>query len=205
MNCNHASIWAVGCYWDHPVATQPWICLSFLPDCRVTGAEDSANGISPCWHPPRPRMWSQRKPLIRLNKQLTDQMALPLLDFLCCLCTFSFIFFLMLVYIQLHIKPPSLLQAIQFGSTEYHSENGVENSVCCSESWASFFSFGNHAFKMAFLYKFYLSRYFCLRTELRIGEGGLWIKYISCLWKKKNKQTLSCTVVKMNFALWETG
>lgn len=74
VNCNHASIWAVGCYWDHPVAAQPWICLSFLPECRVTGAEDSASGISPCWHLPRPRMWSQRKSLIGLNEQLTDQM-----------------------------------------------------------------------------------------------------------------------------------
>ena len=33
---------------------------------------------------------------------------------------------------------------------------------------------------------------FCIRTELRIGEGGLWIKYISCHWKKKKSQLYNC-------------
>ena len=54
---------------------------------------------------------------------------------------------------------------------------------------------------MAFLYKVYLSRNSYIITEFRIGEGGLWIKYISCHWK----ENLSCTIVKMNSALWETG
>ena len=107
QSCLHLSCWL------HPVACQPWIYLDFLPDCWVTGAEDSVSGILLCWHPLRPRMWSQRKPLIRPNEQLTHKMTLPLLDFLCCcLCTISFLFLLMLVYTQLPMKPASLLQAI---------------------------------------------------------------------------------------------
>ena len=136
QSCLHLSCWL------HPVACQPWIYLDFLPDCWVTGAEDSVSGILLCWHPLRPRMWSQRKPLIMPNIQLTDKMTLPLLDFLCCcLCTISFLFLLMFGLYPVAYETSISSSSHQFGSTEYYSEEEVENSVCCSQSWVSFFSF----------------------------------------------------------------